>query len=765
MKHFILTLFCLCTLSLSASQQESRLQRIVVDGIEIPAFDADIHTYTVPLPYTSTSHPHIVAECMDRNASYSVDDNVITCVAGDGKTKTQYVVQAEVLPELDIYLCIGQSNMAGRGAFTEATADMTGIYLLNGANQFIPSPARMSQYSNVASDSNDQYWIGPHYQFALDVHAATGKPIGMVVNARGGSGIESWIPSGTSTTQCYSKTLTRLKAALAYGKLKGILWHQGCNQAYGSYCMDAKTYYAYLNELVNGLRKEVGDEDVWFIAGQLAEIGKDAEMHIKFNQTVMNDNVKSAVHNCDYVVSEDVSINPADPIHWDYAGACLMGGRYAKKILSHVYGKEFKISYDLKGGHWPNQTPDSVIRQLTPTPTPVKDGADFWGWFWEEDFSGREVKKLVPDASGTLFARWSDMERTVVTGVTLGQDTLHTFMGVESTLQATISPINATVKDHTWTSTDENVASISQTGVLTAKKLGTATIIVKTLDGNFADSCVVIVTEQPRVFYQLNGGARVSSTGKCIVLMEVIESDNYPLATPYKMGCTFDGWYREDDFSGQAVTTLNRGASGTLYAKWNCTEVPECNPYGWLTSEDMYQALAADIIEAKKAGFAFSFASGFGSRTKKFGKATNVHDVSGISYDIQTFDMTFFSKAPYKAKWGWLYSYLKARCKSEGVSAPTDNAGIRYNLAAFFSDGKGYSWDLNTPTADFTTYGVSSTEYYLMWGTTLCDEPSAITEVKSDSQSEFSVTKHIQNGQVLIVREGIVYNVLGSSCR
>lgn len=162
MRHFILTLFCLCTLGLLASQSEARLQRIVVDGLEV-----------------------IVAGSAD-----------------------------EAIPELDIYLCIGQSNMAGRGSFTDATADMTGIYLLNGANQFIPSPARMSQYSNVASDSNDQYWIGPHYQFALDVHAATGRPIGMVVNARGGSGIESWVPSSTSTTQCYSKTIARLKAGL-----------------------------------------------------------------------------------------------------------------------------------------------------------------------------------------------------------------------------------------------------------------------------------------------------------------------------------------------------------------------------------------------------------------------------------------------------------------------------------------------------------------------------------------------------------------------
>lgn len=125
--------------------------------------------------------------------------------------------------------------------------------------------------------------------------------------------------------------------------------------------------------------------------------------------------------------------------------------------------------------------------------------------------------------------------------------------------------------------------------------------------------------------------------------------------------------------------------------------------------------------------------------------------------------MTFFTKAPYKAKWGWLLSYMKARCKSEGVSAPTDNAGIRYNLAAFFSDGKGYSWDLKTPTADYTTYGVSSTDYYPMLGAILCDETSALPEEQMPSNPVG--TKYIRDDQLFIRHKGITYNILGIKCQ
>ena len=45
-------------------------------------------------------------------------------------------------------------------------------------------------------------------------------------------------------------------------------------------------------------------------------------------------------------------------------------------------------------------------------------------------------------------------------------------------------------------------------------------------------------------------------------------TEEVTLWAPYKEGATFDGWYWNEDFSGDKVTTINAESNGTLYAKW-----------------------------------------------------------------------------------------------------------------------------------------------------------------------------------------------------
>ena len=54
---------------------------------------------------------------------------------------------------------------------------------------------------------------------------------------------------------------------------------------------------------------------------------------------------------------------------------------------------------------------------------------------------------------------------------------------------------NATNKNINWTSNNEEVATVSN-GVITGIAEGTATITVKTIDGNYTDTCTVTVTEE-----------------------------------------------------------------------------------------------------------------------------------------------------------------------------------------------------------------------------------------------------------------------------
>ena len=85
-----------------------------------------------------------------------------------------------------------------------------------------------------------------------------------------------------------------------------------------------------------------------------------------------------------------------------------------------------------------------------------------------------------------------------VTSVTLDCNELTLIEGETVTLTATVAPENATNKNVTWSSSDETVATVDQSGKVTAVKAGEATITVKTEDGSKTATCAVTVN--PKVY-------------------------------------------------------------------------------------------------------------------------------------------------------------------------------------------------------------------------------------------------------------------------
>lgn len=82
-----------------------------------------------------------------------------------------------------------------------------------------------------------------------------------------------------------------------------------------------------------------------------------------------------------------------------------------------------------------------------------------------------------------------------VVNVTLDKPSVTLTEGDVTTLTATVSPSNATNKNVIWSSSDNTVATVSD-GKVTAVKAGTATITVKTEDGNKTATCSVTVIKK-----------------------------------------------------------------------------------------------------------------------------------------------------------------------------------------------------------------------------------------------------------------------------
>lgn len=90
-----------------------------------------------------------------------------------------------------------------------------------------------------------------------------------------------------------------------------------------------------------------------------------------------------------------------------------------------------------------------------------------------------------------------------VTGVSLYPKDLYMYKNTSEQLRVTVHPSNADNKNVTWRSSDSDVASVDQDGKVTAHKVGTATITVKTTDGGFEDTADVNVIRETQfeLFY------------------------------------------------------------------------------------------------------------------------------------------------------------------------------------------------------------------------------------------------------------------------
>jgi uncharacterized protein YjdB len=144
---------------------------------------------------------------------------------------------------------------------------------------------------------------------------------------------------------------------------------------------------------------------------------------------------------------------------------------------------------------------------LVPTVTPAGATDKTVSWTSSDDrFAKVDQNGLVTAVAigeATITATTTDGGKTAqckvtvknvpVSGVTLNETVAE--LAPEHTLQltASVKPDDATDKSVTWSSSDNSVATVSQSGLVTAMAAGQATITVKTNDGDHTATCAVTV--------------------------------------------------------------------------------------------------------------------------------------------------------------------------------------------------------------------------------------------------------------------------------
>lgn len=154
------------------------------------------------------------------------------------------------------------------------------------------------------------------------------------------------------------------------------------------------------------------------------------------------------------------------------------GAGYSIKKIEFVATSE-GYATALKNSTWTNASASASGTLVTVTPT---DGTS-------------ELSALIGGTCGfTLVKVFYETAAVIsVTGVSLDNSSLRILKGATAQLNATIAPANASNKKVNWTSTNNSVATVSASGLVTAVAAGTATVTATTADGGFTANCTVTV--------------------------------------------------------------------------------------------------------------------------------------------------------------------------------------------------------------------------------------------------------------------------------
>ncbi len=133
--------------------------------------------------------------------------------------------------------------------------------------------------------------------------------------------------------------------------------------------------------------------------------------------------------------------------------------------------------------------------------------------------------KDEPTPSGGNGSNETGPTTVAVTSVSLNKQTLSLVEGNSETLTATVAPSDATNKAVSWKSSDASVASVDNSGKVTAVKAGSATITVTTTDGSKTATCYVTVTAKT---------IEVNNVGLDKSEMEMVTGDSYQFTVTIK---------------------------------------------------------------------------------------------------------------------------------------------------------------------------------------------------------------------------------------
>ncbi len=334
-------------------------------------------------------------------------------------------------------------------------------------------------------------------------------------------------------------------------------------------------------------------------------------------------------------------------------------------VTYHVFGGLNSINNTNCDGKYKYTVESEALTLQTPT----KKFYVFEGWYIDENFEGESVAELKKGASGNidLYAKWTP-QRFEVKYDTLGgvnDENNPSFTTIESEefellpatkedfdfvcwIDDTATPVTS-IKAH-------NVEPVSLTAVWRAK--------VYTVE------------------YETNGGIAIANKTSYTATDGTIT-----LGESKKRGCVFDGWYENEDRSGEKVDEIDcsERRNITLYAAWKLEKYSiaydlaggKNNP-----NPNSYTIESDDIVLLAPIKDGYSFGGWFdeeGNEVEKIAKGSVGNVSLSASWSIVEYTVTFDSKGGNKIN-PYIYTV-----ESEDYTLPSESRNY-YDFVGWFDE-------------------------------------------------------------------------------
>ena len=303
--------------------------------------------------------PRVVVQLLDENSGANMIPPVITEII-NGRWQTSFLaplgglytirtflrygerdmLRGDIISHIgvgDLYLIAGQSNAEGNGknSVYDPISDKVHVLKLNGRWDIASHPLNDntdSKYGRYIAVGYHTPWL----QFAKILNARLGYPIGLIPSAQGGVPLSFWDKSENG--ELFDDMMDIVK--IAGGRIKGILWYQGCNDT-GSKAKRT-TYFTRFKKVCGDIRNTLNDT-IPFLTVQLNKttyFGNADREEIATQWADIREAQRKAMHEIENVyMVPSIDLTVCDTIHNSSFSNLVIGERIANTALHYIYGQ------------------------------------------------------------------------------------------------------------------------------------------------------------------------------------------------------------------------------------------------------------------------------------------------------------------------------------------------------------------------------------------------------------------------------------------